>query len=84
MLASDDGPDAWGPIFRPPANLAFEGSSPVGRSWWFPRIDMVDLVLSHIVGSLGEGSSGSHLCLRPLMLWEPRYPKLASFERVIS
>ena len=45
MLASDDGFNAWGPAFRPPSNSAFEGSLPVGRLWWFPRIDMVDLFL---------------------------------------
>ena len=26
MLASDDGPNAWGPVFRPPSGSALEGS----------------------------------------------------------
>ena len=84
MLASDDGSHAWKPAFRPPSNSAFEGSLPVGRLWWFPRIDMADLVLSRIPASLRERWFGSHLRLCPVMPWKSRCPKLASFERVIS
>ena len=69
MLASDDGRSAWVADYRPPSRSAFEGPLPRGRLWWFPRAEMVELVLSRIGASMREDWSGSHLVLLPLLSW---------------
>ena len=81
MLACDDGSDAWVPNYRCPSNTTFEGPPPSGQLWRFPRIDMVDLVLTGAVAPLKEDWPGAHLRLRPLMTWKSWYPKLSYFER---
>ena len=81
MLASDDGRNARAPNFRSPARSAFEGSLPTGRLWWFPRTEMVELVLCRIFSSLRESWRGAHLVLLPLLPWKPWYPKLSWLRR---
>ena len=83
MMASDDGHNAWVPVYRSPSNSALEGPLPWGRLWWFPRYDMVDLVVNRILASIKENWVGTHLLLAPLIPWKPWMPKLSRFERVI-
>ena len=83
MMASDDGHNAWVPVYRSPSNSALEGPLPWGRLWWFPRYDMVDLVVNRILASIKEKWVGAHLLLVPLIPWKPWMPKLSRFERVI-
>ena len=54
VLACDDGPNVWGPQFRPPSDSAFEAPLPPGQLWGFPRIDVIDLVLTRAASSLEE------------------------------
>ena len=83
MMASDDGHNAWAPVYRSPSNSALEGPLPWGRLWWFPRYDMVDIVANRILASMKENWFGCHLLLVPLIPWKPWMPKLSRFERVI-
>ena len=71
MLASDDGHNAWVANFRPPANSAFEGPSPNGQLWRFPRFDMAELVLGRIAASMRGERFGAHLVLLPQIPWKP-------------
>ena len=84
MMASDDGHNAWVPVYRSPSNSALEGPLPWGRLWWFPRYDMVDLVVNRILASVKENWFGCHILLVPLLPWKPWVPKLSGFERVIT
>ena len=84
VMASDDGRNAWAPVYRSPSNSALEGPLPWGRLWWFPRYDMVDLVANRILASIKENWFGTHLLLVPLIPWKPWMPKLSRFERVIA
>ena len=84
MMVSDDVHNARDPCFRPPSNPAFEGPLPRGRSWRFPRIEMVDLGLARIASSMSEDWFGAHLRLIPLFPWKNWSCKLAPCERVLS
>ena len=84
MMASDDGHNAWVAAFRSPSNSALEGPLPRGRLWWFPRYDMVDLVVNRILASIKEDWSGSHILLVPMLPWKPWIPKLSRFEQVLT
>ena len=82
MLARDDGPNPWGPQFRPPSNSAFARPLPPGQLLRFPSINLIDRVLARAASSLKD-SSGPHMCLCPLKSRKPWYPKLAFFEHII-
>ena len=84
MMASDDGCNAWGSIRQPPSHSAFGGPLPRGRLRRFPRIKMVDLVLTRIASSMKEDWLGAHLWLLPSLPWKSWGGKLAPFERVLS
>ena len=45
MVASDDGPDAWGAALRCPSNNAFAGDLTPGRLWSLPRTDLAEAVV---------------------------------------
>ena len=83
VMASDNGHNAWAPNYRSPPNSALEGPLPWGRLWWFPRYDVVDLVVNRIHASVKENWFGCHLLLAPLIPWRPWMSKLGRFERVI-
>ena len=83
MLARTDGPNAWGPQFRSPSNSAFEGPLPPGQLRLFPRIDMIDRVLTRVASSLEEYWSGPHVRFCLFKSWKPGRPKLAFFEHII-
>ena len=79
MLASDDGHNAWVADYRSPSRSAFEGPLPNGRLWWFPRAEIVELVLARIAASMREDWTGSRLVLPPLLPWQPWFPKLSLY-----
>ena len=84
MLASDDGHNAWAANYRSPARSAFEGPLPDGQLWRFPRAEMAELVLARIAASMREAWVGSHLVLLPLLPWQPWFPRLSLYERVVE
>ena len=84
MLASNDGRDEWAADFRPPSNSAFEGPSPDGQLWWFPRIEMVELVLARIAAPMRKEWQGTQLALLPQAHWKPWFPRPPRFERVLE
>ena len=72
-----------GPELPLSARLRAGGPVTAGRVWWFPRYDVVDLVVNRIHASVKGNWFGCHLLPAPLIPWKPWMSELGRIERVI-
>ena len=84
VMTDDKGPNARCDRSRSPSRSAFEGPSPPGQFWWFPRVDLIHMALGRIHRSIREAWFGVHVCFLLVQPWKRWFSKLYGLSIVLA